>query len=146
MDKVQFYRDCDCVLHKLATTDYSIFYEELREISPNYANYIIHEFGERGIAQSDFIKALNVDRGKAKYYLDTRFYEQKIDEELANRKRDDLSERSTISAEESAKWAHKSADAATRSAVSSERAWRISLMAIILSAIGVIIEFFSKCS
>lgn len=146
MDKVQFYRDCDSVLHKLATTDYSIFYEDLREISPDYANYIIHEFGERGIAQSDFIKALSVDRIKAKYFLDTRFYERKIDEELANRKRDDLSERSTISAEESAKWAHKSADAATRSAVISERAWIISVIALVISVIGVIIEFLSKCS
>ena len=146
MDKVQFYLDCDSVLHRLATTGYSILYEDLREISPNYVNYIIHEFGERGIAQSDFMKALNVDRVKAKYYLDTRYYEQKIDETLANKKRDDLSERSTISAEESAKWARKSADAATRSAVSSERAWKISYIALILSAVGVVIEFLSKCS
>lgn len=146
MDRVQFFRDCDSVLHKLATTDYSLFYDELREISPDYANYIIHEFEERGIAHSDFMKVLNADRVKAKYYLDIRFYERKIDEALADKKRDDLSERSTISAEESAKWAHKSADAATRSAVSSERAWIISIVALIISAIGVIIEFLCKCS
>ena len=146
MDTVQLYRDCDSVLHKLATTDYSIFYDELREISPDYANYIIHEFAEREIAPLDFMGALSVDRVKAKYYLDTRYYEQKIDQVLANKKRDELSERSTISVEESAKWAHKSADAATRSAESSEKAWRISIIALILSAIGVIIEFFTKCS
>ena len=146
MDRIQFYRDCDSVLHKLATTDYSIIYDELREISPDYANYIIREFEERGIAQPDILKALDVDRVKAKYYLDIRFYEQKIDEALANKKRDVLSERSTISAEESVKWAHKSADAATRSAVSSEKARIISIIALVISAIGVIIEFFCKCS
>lgn len=149
MDYVQFYKDCDSVLHHLMTIENHISIKELREISPNYYKYIIQEFNDKNIADVDNILGdltIHNDKEKALYHFNTRYYERKTDEALANQKRDNLLERSTISAEESAKWAEKSSDAADKSASIAARSNKIAVVAIVISIIVAILQFVTSCT
>ena len=76
----------------------------------------------------------------------SRIYFCLIDQAVANKKRDELSERSTISAEESAKWAKKSSDAAERSANTAGKSNKIAIVAIIVSVIVAIMQFINSCT
>lgn len=147
MNYIQLYKDCDEVLQLLMTTQYTIFYEDLLDISPDYANYIIQEFTSKGFAKEDHtIHSLQIDRVAAKPYYYSRYYERMIDQAIANKKREELFERSTISAEESAKWAKKSSDAAARSATTAARSNKIAIVAIIVSAVVAIMQFINGCT
>jgi len=147
MDYIQLYKDCDEVLQLLMTTQYTIFYDELFNISPEYANFIIQEFTSKGFAKEDHImQNLSIDRIAAKPYYYGRYYERLMDQAVANKKRDELSERSTISAEESAKWAKKSSDAAEHSANTAGKANKIAIVAIIVSVIVAIMQFINSCT
>ena len=147
MNYIQLYKDCDEVLQLLMTTQHTIFYDELLDISPDYANYIIQEFTSKGFAKEDHtIHSLTIDRVAAKPYYYSRYYECKIDQATTDKKRENLFERSTISAEESAKWAKKSSDAADRSANTAARANKIAIVAIIVSAVVAIMQFINGCT
>lgn len=147
MDYVQLYKNCDEVLQLLMTTQYTIFYDELCNISPDYACFIIQEFTSKGFAKEDqILHTLSIDRIAAKPYYYGRYYERLMDQAVANKKRDELSERSTISAEESAKWAKKSSDAAERSANTAGKANKIAIVAIIVSVIVAIMQVINSCT
>lgn len=61
-------------------------------------------------------------------------------------RREDLFERSTISAEESAKWAKKSSDAANRIANTAARVNKIATIAIIVSVAVATMLFINGCT
>lgn len=147
MDYIQLYKNCNEVLQLLMTTQYTIFYDELCNISPEYASFIIQEFTSKGFAKEDQIMhTLSIDRVAARPYYYERYYERLMDQAVANKKRDELSERSTISAEESAKWAKKSCEAAERSANTARKANKIAIVAIIVSVIVAIMQVINSCT
>lgn len=147
MDYIQLYKNCDEVLQVLMTTQSTIFYDELYNISPEYASYIIQEFTSKGFAKEDQImQTLSIDRIAARPYYYGRYYERLMDQAVANKKRDELSERGTISAEETAKWAKKSSDAAERSANIAGKANKIAIVAIIVSVIVAIMQVINSCT
>ena len=120
------------------TTKYAIFYNELFNISPEYASFIIQEFTSKGFAKEDQImQTLSIDRIAAKPYYYGRYYERLMDQAVANKERDELSERSTIIADESAKWAKKSSDADDRSANTAGKTNKIAIVAIVVSVISL---------
>lgn len=158
MDEVRLYKECNVVLNRLLTNADTLFRDELEKLSPDYAEYIIQEFAENNIAKWDSLLGcfcdINKDSAIPIYYK--RHYERLYDFALANRKRDELSERNTVSVEESTKWAKQSAEASLRSAESAEKANIIAeksdirskyanciaIVSIVVSLLGLLISFF----
>lgn len=159
MDDACFYKECNIVLNRLLTNENTLFRDELVKLSPDYADYIIQEFSENNIAKWDSLMGYFCDINKdiAIPIYHKRHYERLYDYAVANRKRDELSERNTISVEESTKWAKQSAEASLRSAESAEKAnifaeksdirskyanW-IAIASIVVSLIGLLISLLT---
>ena len=160
MDDICIYNECNAVLNRLITKDEPLFRAELEELSPNYADYIIHDFEEKCIAKWDGLMGYfsEINKEVAVPLFHKMYYEKLYDNSVANKKRDELAERNTISVEKSAKWAEQSAEASLRSAESAEKANIfaeksdirsknancIAIVSIVVSLIGILISLLTK--
>lgn len=116
--RIQLYKDCIEFLRQYSHVNESILKGSFRFISP--IRTIIEILLELDAIFDDGISYVSTEN-TLKYKFN-RYFENKIDELEAARSRDMLSERSTRSAEESAKAAKESVIAANRSADSAEKA------------------------
>lgn len=133
IDDIQYYQDCDNVLKRLLTSDGILFRDELTKLSPSFADSIIQEFEDRGIAEWDSILSCfeNIKKDVALPLYYKRHYERLHDEAVTNKKRDELSELSTDCMVKTTHYSHAS------------MIWAIvATFAAIASAITLIIGLF----
>lgn len=140
MDEISFYRDCDAVLKKLIN-DKVIDFSDIKQISPNNSHAILQEFKDNALIKNESI-LLEYYRVTSQAYVfyNRKHYERIVDRLVLDKKRDDLVERGTISAEKSAESAKMSAVSAKEAISISKEANKHSFIANCIAILAIIVS------
>ena len=144
--RIQLYKDCIEFLHLYNYPNEEILKNTYTFVSP--IRTIIETLLELDAIRDDGINYVSTENTLK--YKNNRYFDNKIDELVAARNRDVLSERTAKSAEESAQAANRSADSAEKAnkiaTIANENSTlstKIAILGLIISLIGLIKSFCS---
>lgn len=133
-EDIRFYKDCDEILVFMVNQSTTLSVSEVETIVGDNRDKVIQDLLDLKIVSiNEKNMCLTLNKEIAIPYYNRGYYKRLLSEAVAGLKRDELSERSTISAE-------KSSQAAVESAKSAKKANIISIIAILLSVVAIAVK------